>query len=88
MVKPGYGKNISSVKNKEVLASARMAPNSSSNSVTSDYNSEYSLGVHEAESTPRKMTKSNSTIIQDLNNNTKRIGSFFISGKNLIIEGN
>lgn len=72
LVKPGYGKNVASVKNHEVLKSLK--PNSYS-SVTSDYNSEVNLSIHENESTPKrkmKTSKSNTSIIDELNYNTSR----------------
>ena len=76
LVKPGYGKNVASVKNHEVLKSfTKYSKPNSYSSVTSDYNSEVNLSIHENESTPKrkmKTSKSNTSIIDELNYNTSR----------------
>lgn len=85
LAKPGYGKNIAAMK-KAGARFAKLKPNVSAVSVTSDYNSEYDCN-YDSDSTPRKQkslktSRSNSSIIEELNHNTKRLGSLYLNDKN------
>ena len=84
LAKPGSGKNIATInKEREGAKQVKLKPNASIALVTSDYTSELEYN-YDSDSTPLKRTlktsRSNSSIIEELNYNTKRLGSLYLNG--------